>query len=217
MVEFAERSGIPVFCQLHALGSIPADHSLNGFGVGNLGLLSVLGLERPDAVLLLGVRPGLLLAGRSGAIVPDDAKVVHVDVDSSEIGRILPVDVGLTSDCGEALAAFLAADDVQWPDRRSWWESVTSVHRRESPYVDAESVVSGRLHLYHAARELLRSVGPDVTIVVDGGEVQAWVADVLHEAKPHSAVDSTATSGSSVRALDSPSAPRLPNPPAGWF
>lgn len=54
--------------------------------------------------------------------------------------------------------------------------------------MDAESVVSGRLHPYHAARELLRSVGPDVTIVVDGGEVQAWVADVLHEAKPHSAV-----------------------------
>src|SRR5207248_3190344 len=163
-------------------GAMPPDHPLNGYGAGNLGLLGPLRIGRPDAVLVLGARTGMFLGGRSGLVLPEDAALVQVDVDAAEIGRFLPVDVGITADSGEALAAFLADDDP-WPDRQRWAEAATTVYRRESPFAAAETHVGGRLHPHHAAREVMRAMPPGSALVADGGEVLAWVGEVMHEAK----------------------------------
>ena len=62
---------------------------------------------RRIAIALLGARNGLFLGGRSGAVIPLDAKVVQVDVDASEIGHFRPFDVGITADCAETLRALI--------------------------------------------------------------------------------------------------------------
>src|SRR5215475_5856735 len=123
LVAFAERSGIPVFNQQSSFGAMPADHPLNGFSSGNLAVLQMVQGKGPDAVLLLGARRGMFLGGRSGVIIPPEAKVVQVDVDASEIGRFRPFDIGITADVTEALRAFLDTDEERWPDRRSWAEA----------------------------------------------------------------------------------------------
>ncbi|MGH7857736.1 MAG: thiamine pyrophosphate-dependent enzyme, partial [Candidatus Binatia bacterium] len=184
LVAFAERSGIPVFNQLTSFGAMPADHPLNGFAAGNLAVLQAISGKGPDAVLLLGARTGMLLGGRSGAVLPLDANVVQVDVDSSEIGRFRPFEVGITADSGEALRSLLDADEGRWPDRRAWAEAAVLVHRRERPFANEPTMVGGRLHPYHALREVLRALEPGATLVVDGGEMGAWVDESAHEARP---------------------------------
>jgi acetolactate synthase-1/2/3 large subunit len=184
LVAFAERAGIPVFNQLTSFGAMPADHPLNGFSAWNLAALQLMSGNGPDVVLLLGARTGMFLGGRSGSIIPLDAKIVQVDVDAAEIGRFRPFEVGITADSGEALRALLAADDGQWPDRRAWAEKAVLVHRRERPYASDPIEVDGRLHPYHAMREVLRAIEPGATLVVDGGEMGSWVDEAVHEARP---------------------------------
>jgi acetolactate synthase-1/2/3 large subunit len=184
LVAFAERTGIPVFNQQTSFGAMPADHPLNGFAAGNLAVLRMVHGKGPDAVLLLGARRGMFLGGRSGAIIPPDAKVVQIDVDASEIGRFRPFDVGITADAAETLRAFLDADQERWPDRSAWAEAAVIVHRRERPFANEPAVVNGRLHPFHALRETLRALDPGATLIVDGGEMGSWVGESAHEAKP---------------------------------
>jgi acetolactate synthase-1/2/3 large subunit len=55
-------------------------------------------------------------------------------------------------------------------------------------FADEPVEVNGRLHPYHGVREVLHSLEPEATFVVDGGELSAWVAMSLHEARPHRAM-----------------------------
>lgn len=184
LVAFAERSGIPVFNQLTNFGAMPADHPLNGFSAWNLASLQALSGEGPDVALLVGARTGMFLGGRSGAMIPLDAKVLQIDVDGAEIGRFRPFAVGITADSGEALRTLLAADEGKWPDWRGWAEKAVLVHRRERPYASDPLEVGGRLHPYHAIREVLRALDPGATLIVDGGEMGSWVDESAHEARP---------------------------------
>ncbi len=185
LVAFAERSGIPVFNQITGFGAMPADHPLNGFAAGNLGVLQVIHGKGPDVVLLLGARRGMFLGGRSSVVIPESAKVIQVDVDGAEIGRFRPFEVGITADSAQTLRAFLDADgSARWPDRRAWAEAAVLVHRRERPWASDPTVVGGRLHPYHALRETLRALEPGATLIVDGGEMGSWVDESAHEARP---------------------------------
>lgn len=186
LVRFAERTGIPVFHHTTQSGAMPADHPLYGYGATSLGALAAAGGPAPDAVLMLGARFGMFTGGRSGSFIPRDAKVIHVDTDASEIGKVRAFDVGLTADCGETLAALLAAfPEGGAPDRTEWARVATSVARAESPFAAAPAEVDGRLHPYHALREVARAVGPGATYVIDGGEAGSWAQMVLPEARPH--------------------------------
>lgn len=187
LVAFAERSGIPVFTQRTRFGVMPADHPLNGYVATNLGALPMIGASGPDAVLMLGARFGMFNGGRSGTVIPLDAKVVHVDTDASEIGHVRPFDVGLTADCGETMRALLELD-IAWPDRTEWAGTATAVARAESPFAGEPAEVGGRPHPYHALREVARAVGPGATYVIDGGEAGSWAYEVLTDARPHSAL-----------------------------
>ena len=138
----------------------------------------------PDVVLLVGARTGMFLGGRSGAMIPLDAKVLQIDVDAAEIGRFRPVRGGDHGRFGRSASTFLAADPGQWPDRRAWAEKAVLVHRRERPYASDPIEVGGRLHPYHAMREVLRALEPGATLVVDGGEMGSWVDEAVHEARP---------------------------------
>jgi acetolactate synthase I/II/III large subunit len=185
LVAFAERSGIPVFNQITGFGAMPADHPLNGFAAGNLGVLQAIHGKGPDVVLLLGARRGMFLGGRSSVVIPASAKVIQVDVDGAEIGRFRPFEVGITADSAQTLRAFLDADgSARWPDRRAWAEAAVLVHRRERPWASDATVVGGRLHPYHALRETLRALEPGATLIVDGGEMGSWVDESAHEARP---------------------------------
>jgi acetolactate synthase-1/2/3 large subunit len=186
LVAFAERSGIPVFSQTGAYGNMPPDHPLFGGGSGSLAMAAHVGPGAPDVILILGARSGAFSLARSGRIIPRDAKLIQVDLDGAEIGRIVPVEVGITADVGETLAAFLA-DDQPWPDRGAWSGAVTGLHRYPRPQAEAEVEVAGRLHPYHVARELVRALPPGADVIADGGEVIQWVSDVLHDGKLRSA------------------------------
>lgn len=181
--QFAERAGIPVFNQVSSFAGLPPDHRLNAYGAWNLGALEVECGARPDLVLLFGARLGRYLGGRSGSMVPLAAKVVQVDLDASEIGRVRPVELPVVADVGHTLRALLA-DPRPYPDWSDWASGAAAVHRRASNFADDPLEIDGRMHPYHAVREVMNSIGPGASIIIDGGEAAGWAVESLHESRP---------------------------------
>jgi len=107
--ELAERTGIPVVTTLMARGSFPDSHPL---ALGMPGMhgnyTAVTAMQRSDLLLALGSRFDDRVTGKVGAFAPD-AKVVHVDVDPAELGKVRRADVQIAGDARNVIVELLEA------------------------------------------------------------------------------------------------------------
>ncbi len=94
---FVEATGIPVFSDFQAHGLLPSSHALWGGTYHKLSELTASD-ARPDVVLALGVRFGLFTMGISDRLVPSAAKLIHVEADAKEIGRLRDAHVAIVAD-----------------------------------------------------------------------------------------------------------------------
>ena len=172
--QLADRTRIPVYTTGKAHGMLPVEHPANCRGAGGLGMLQTTGAA-PDLVLLLGARQGMYTGGRSGRIIPNAAKLIQVDIEAAEIGRIRAADVAIAAGCRETLQAMLA-DPAPWPDWSAWADRAKAASGPfEQPFASLPAAAaSGRLHPFHAAKAAFDSFGPDVIVTIDGGETGAW-------------------------------------------
>lgn len=185
LAQFADAANVPIFANNRALGVVPAEHRCNAWAVDNLALMAMAGQPLPDVVLLVGARIGLLTGGRSGSLIPADAKIIQIDVDAAEIGRLRHVDVPIVADCREALRALSTAQS-SWPERSEWLTHATGAHAiLEQMFGQVPASQNGRLHPYHASREALLGAGSDAVLVLDGGEAPLWAAMNVPAAAPH--------------------------------
>lgn len=173
LVAFAETVGVPVFYPGKSDGAIPASHRLAAGGLLGLGALSALGAPTPDVVLLVGARAGMFTGGRASMF--PGARIVQVDLDAAEIGRMQDVAVAIVADCRETLRALqAAAADRDWPDWSEWVHTAVQAQQfHRALYPDA-ATPSGRMHPYFAARAVVEACPPGTTFVLDGAEAPAW-------------------------------------------
>lgn len=173
-----------VFTKSLATGVLPAGHPCDGGAAGNLALLPLLGIEQPDLVILLGARLGLLLGGRSGAIVPDGAKLVQVHTNAAEIGRIRDVDLAIAADSAETVRALAAALDGRSPAGIDAWrdQALSAAPVFAAQFTEGEG--PGGIHPLHAARAVAEAAGPDALYVYDGGEAASWAGAVTQVNRP---------------------------------
>jgi acetolactate synthase-1/2/3 large subunit len=177
------RTGIPVFADYEGLGL------LSGLQDANAGLVQGLFTFRenaatPDAVALFGTRFGLHTVHGSGALLPRDARIVQVDPDPREIGRLQPVALGIVADVAGTLDELSrAAVGMRWPDRAQWRARVGALvaERRAAVARRAESGKS--LHPFHASEIIARHVKGSV-VVADGALTYLWLSEVIAEARP---------------------------------
>ncbi len=174
LTAFVEAARIPVFSTARGAGVLRSDHPLNGQMAANLASLQ--GEERPDVIMLLGARLGFRLGGRSGSIVPHDAKVIQIFSDAAEIGRIRDIDLPVVADSGVFVRQLLsAANSVKWPERGEWSRRVADARKAlDLRYADREG--PGGIHPYHAAKAAIAAAGRDPILVLDGGESASWAA-----------------------------------------
>jgi len=182
---FAERTGVPVFMNAKARGTVPDGHPQCGGSFTNLAVTRMVGAGTPDALLLLGTRMGLFTGGRSGAVIPHDAKVVQVDVEAEEIGRNRDVDLAVVADCHEFLRTALnAASDVEWPDRDQWLEAVGQIRAGPAVLFDEHlHSTASPIHPYRLMAEIAQILPADAIVAADGGETAGWMemaASVQH-------------------------------------
>jgi acetolactate synthase-1/2/3 large subunit len=176
---FAEATGIPVFANSKGAGLLPSDHPLSAGSPAGLALLTLTNQPRPDAMLVLGARFGMLLGGRGQMIVPPDARVAQVYSDPAEIGRIRDVDVAIAADSRATLEALLrAAGELDWRRDPQWIATATALQTPMAQlYPEPESAAG--IHPFHAARAVMEVAGPGAGYVFDGGEAASWGGDAV--------------------------------------
>jgi acetolactate synthase-1/2/3 large subunit len=184
LAKFSERAGIPVFASKRGLGILPDTHPCDAHDATNLGLLASSGSPRPDLVILAGTRMGLFLGGSGFGVLPEDAQLVQIYSDPSEIGRIRDVDLAISADVGSAIEGLddATAED-QWPDWTTWRDlAVDQKNKRAEVFPDPES--AGGIHPFHAMAEVAAVAGPEAVYAIDGGEAGQWAVQHAHTDGP---------------------------------
>jgi acetolactate synthase-1/2/3 large subunit len=175
---FAERTGIAVYSDFAAHGLLPSDHPLYAGTTHKMADLDSPG-ERPDVVLALGIRFGLFTLGASDLIVPQAAKVIHVEVDPREIGRVRAATLPIVADSGEALRALLEVV-ADWPDRSAWQQTIRrkKAERRAGMEADLERA-EPPIHPYQAVTAIAGALPPGTTVIGDGAEAYHWFNEAV--------------------------------------
>lgn len=183
----AEESDIPVYSDFAAHGLLPSDHPLYAGTFHKMADLEAPG-DRPDLVLALGVRFGLFTLGDSDLIVPRTARVVHVETDAREIGKVRAADIGIVADSREVIEALRArAGEGAWPDRSAWRDRIRRAgEERRARLVPELARPQPPIHPYQAVSTIVDTI-PDGTIVVgDGAEAYHWLNETIAQREPGS-------------------------------
>ena len=109
----AERTGIPVVTTLMARGAFPDSHPQ---ALGMPGMhghyTAVTAMQQSDLLISLGARFDDRVTGKISAFAPE-AKIIHVDIDPAELGKVRVPDVGIAGDCRQVIEELLLAMDAQ--------------------------------------------------------------------------------------------------------
>jgi acetolactate synthase I/II/III large subunit len=182
--ELVDLTGFPVVTTLMARGSFPDDHELCLGMPGMHGnYTAVTAMQQADLLIALGSRFDDRVTGKLGGFAPE-AKIIHVDIDPAELGKVRRPDVPIVGDCRlviEEMVKAVVADklkhghsDGQWPALEEWHARLRE-WQRDFPLV-YEQLEDGPLKPQFCIDQL-RDHTPDDTIVVAGvGQHQMWTS-----------------------------------------
>jgi len=182
--ELVELTGFPVVTTLMARGAFPDDHELCLGMPGMHGnYTAVTSMQQADLLIALGSRFDDRVTGKVGAFAPE-AKIIHVDIDPAELGKVRRPDVPIVGDCRrviEELVKAVSSDKAKHEDDEAAWPSLDEWHtrlkewQRDFPLV-YEQTEGGPLKPQFCVDQL-RDHTPDDTIVVSGvGQHQMWAS-----------------------------------------
>jgi acetolactate synthase I/II/III large subunit len=175
----AERAALPTTTTLMALGTLPPDHPLA------LGMLGMHGarytnrvLDECDLLICIGARFDDRATGRADLFCPK-ARVIHIDADPRELGKLRRPQLAILADAGAALRALAQAVK---PALRVDWLSRVGGLRREFP-LHLPGIDDAR-QPYGLIRAVSRLTHPDAAITTDVGQHQMWVAQSYPFTRP---------------------------------
>ncbi len=180
--QFAVKTNTPVAMTLLGLGAFPASHELS---LGMMGMHgeahSNLAIQNADLLLAFGMRFDDRVTGTLNTYAPG-AKIIHIDIDPSEIHKNVKVDVPLVGDLKTVLTDLLPMldeyDHPEWMQQIGEWKAEG----------DARSIMSwpedGKLHVSHLVHALWEATGGGAIVTTDVGQHQMWTAQYYFLEKP---------------------------------
>ena len=172
----AEKLNLPVVTTLMARGALPDSHELNLGMPGMHGnYTAVMAMQESDLLIAIGSRFDDRVTGRLDGFAPD-AKVIHVDIDPAELGKIRTPDVAIQGDARRVMAAMLDEVGAREAADHSAWRSTLSGWQENYPLAYEPADPGGKLKP-QMVLERLRDLSPEDTIVASGvGQHQMWAS-----------------------------------------
>ena len=175
--DLLEKTGMPATYTLMAAGVLSYGEP------HNLGLLGMHGcyaankaIDEADLVIAVGTR----FSDRV-ALNPDSfakrAKIIQIDIDPSELGKNVDVDLSLTGDASYILQAILPY--VEKTEHKLWMEQIRGWQKNDYKPVDSDT----ELKPHQIIDEICNQAGPEAVYVTDVGQHQMWAAQYLHNTK----------------------------------
>ncbi len=186
--ELAERAQVPVAMTLLGIGGFPASHPLNLGMTGMHGEAWVnTAIQEADLLLAFGMRFDDRVTGNPKTFATN-AKKIHIEIDPSEIGKNVKVDVSLVGDLRAVLEGLLP--QVQAVDRSAWLRHIHDI-KGDSAVRDITNLPdSGHLYAAHVMQDLWRETGSETVVVTDVGQHQMWEAQYYRHEAPRSLITS---------------------------
>jgi len=192
LLELAKIIGAPVVTTLMARGAFPDSDPQNLGMPGMHGTVpAVTALQRSDLLITLGARFDDRVTGQVKTFAVG-AKVIHVDIDPAEIGKIRFADVPIVGDLKEVLTELNAelSNDLKGtkPDIAEWWSFLNDLRTRYPlGYTEPED---GKLSPQFVISRIGELSGPEAVFAAGVGQHQMWSAQFIKYERPNSWLNS---------------------------
>lgn len=182
---FVDATQIPTVLTLKGLGALPSGHALN---LGMLGMhgsrAANLAVQESDLLIVVGARFDDRATGKLAEFAPN-ARVVHMDIDACEIGKLRHADVGVRGDIRATLTALTLPCAAHLHGRnggarRAWRATCQQRAREHAARYDAP----GETVYAPALLKRLSEMAPHAVVACDVGQHQMWVAQHWRFADP---------------------------------
>jgi acetolactate synthase I/II/III large subunit len=188
--QLAEQINVPVVTTLMARGAFPDDHPLCLGMPGMHGnYTAITAMQQADLLIALGTRFDDRVTGRVADFAPE-AKIIHVDIDPAELGKIRRPDVPIVGDCRRVITELVRAlQPLEQPDRTEWRSRISGWQERFPLHYDPPA--DGDALKPQFVMEVLRDSAPEGTILASGvGQHQMWASQYWRFTEPYSWVNS---------------------------
>jgi acetolactate synthase-1/2/3 large subunit len=196
--DLAERTRIPVVTTLHGIGAFPEDHPLNIGMPGMHGWVHVnKAIQECDVLLNIGGRFDDRVTGKASTFAPH-AKVIHVDIDPSEIGKNVKVTVPIVGDARNVMEAFnaeLTTSDLSelHGNASDWMEHIRDMQHTHQPkqiYSKRPATASLMPHDFYTTFTRMINERGNYRVVTDVGQHQMWAAQLIDWFRPRTHITS---------------------------
>jgi acetolactate synthase-1/2/3 large subunit len=187
---FIEKGNLPTGRTLLGLSALPSDHPLNK---GMLGMHGNLGpnvnTNNCDVLIAVGMRFSDRVTGILSTYAKQ-AKVIHLDIDPSEINKNVHADIPIVGDCKETLPLITAL--LKECDRKEWLDTFEEYEKIEEEKVVRPALTpdGGPIRMGEVARKVSEATGNSAILVTDVGQNQMMSCRYFKFTKPHSLLTS---------------------------
>lgn len=173
--QFAELCGAPVTTTLMGRGAFPDSHPQAMGMPGMHGTYTAItAIQKADVLVSVGARFDDRVTGNPKFFAPH-AKVIHIDVDPAEIGKVRVPEIPIVGDARRVLAQMIEAwGERETPDRSSWMETIRNWQRVHP--LRYEQTPDGPIKPQFVVEELYRITGGDAIVVSGVGQHQMWAS-----------------------------------------
>ncbi|MFP6892072.1 MAG: biosynthetic-type acetolactate synthase large subunit [Nitrospinota bacterium] len=186
LMKLAETADIPVTWTLLGAGSFPSDHDL---ALGMLGMhgtaYSNKAVDECDLLIAVGARFDDRVTGKISEFATG-AKIIHIDIDPTAIGKNVPVDVPVV---GDAKSVLHEVNKLVKRQKRTVWRKHVDNLKEKFP-LTFETAEGGPIKPQEAIVTLSEEVGEDAIYTTEVGQHQMWAAQFLQLSFPRQFISS---------------------------
>ncbi len=172
LAAFLEKTDIPAGSTMLGLSALPSDFPLYHGMIGMHGSVAAnIKTDECDVLVAVGMRFDDRVTGKVSSYARN-AKVIHIDIDPSEIGKIIPVEAGILGNAKKVLS--LLTETVKEAKHTAWNKSFSVCHEIEKEKVIEPEVNPGKgyIRMGEVVAEVARQSESKAIIVTDVGQNQ---------------------------------------------
>ncbi|MEM3715722.1 MAG: biosynthetic-type acetolactate synthase large subunit [Candidatus Bathyarchaeia archaeon] len=189
LIALSELLMAPVATTLMGKGAMPEDHPLS---LGMLGMHGTVAanylVQEADVLLAVGMRFSDRSTGNIKTFCPN-GKIIHIDIDASEIGKNIRPHVPIVADAKRALQAIYAriVEKFNRRERTAWFNRIQELKRMHEEIIKSDNE---RIRPPALMAEIRRLLPNDAIITTEVGQNQMWAALYLKVYKPRTFISS---------------------------